>query len=286
MRPEVTGFYDESTGTVSYLVVDPATRRAAIVDAVWDYNPRSGRLGTDSMQRVVDFAAHAGVTVEWLLDTHVHADHLSAIDLLKQRYAVPTGIGRLVSQVQKTWIEILNLAGEVAPDGSQFDHLFDDGERFKIGEMEVRVMHTPGHTPACSTYVVGDAAFIGDTLFMPDYGTARADFPGGDARTLYRSIRRILSLPPQTRLFTCHDYPPGGRAPAWESTVAEQRAGNVHVRDGVEEDAFVALRTARDRELDAPELLLPSLQVNIRGGRLPAPEDNGVVYLKIPIDRF
>ncbi|MBI3453213.1 MAG: MBL fold metallo-hydrolase [Rhodospirillales bacterium] len=287
--PQITGFFDSATSTVSYLVVDPATKTAAIIDSVLDYDARAGRISTASADKLI--AAAAGYKIEWLLETHAHADHLSAAPYLKSKLGGRIAIGALIAGVQKTWKEIFNLEPDFPIDGSQFDHLFDDGERFKIGTFDVTVWNTPGHTPACKTYIVDGgagpkAAFVGDTLFMPDYGTARADFPGGDARLLFRSIRRILSLPPETRLFMCHDYQPGGRAVAFETTVAEQRKANVHVKDGVTEDDFVAFRTARDKTLGAPALLLPSLQVNIRAGHLPAAENNGTVYFKIPLNRI
>jgi glyoxylase-like metal-dependent hydrolase (beta-lactamase superfamily II) len=285
-KPEVTALFDEATNTVSYLVADPATKTAAVVDSVLDYDPKSGRTSTASADRLIAAVREKGLTVAWLLETHMHADHLTAAPYLKEKLGGRIAIGARIGDVQKTFGAVFNAEPGFAVDGRQFDHLFADGERFQIGTLEARVLHTPGHTPACLTYVVGDAAFIGDTLFMPDYGTARADFIGGDARALYRSIRRILDLPGETRLFTGHDYAPGGRAFAWESTVAEQRAANVHVHDGVDEDAFVAMRTARDATLDFPRLILPSVQVNMRAGHMPPAEDNGVRYLKIPIDRL
>ena len=286
MTPEIKAFYEEHTATVSYVLADPASRHAAVIDPVLNYEPRAGHTSTDSADQIVAYVNERGLTVEWLLETHPHADHLSATGYLKGRLGGKTGIGSGVCAVQRTWTAIYDLGGEVAADGSQFDRLFDDGASFSIGKLPVTVWHVPGHTPACAAYLVEGAAFVGDTLFMPDYGTARADFPGGDARVLYRSIRRILSLPPETRLFTCHDYAPGGRVVAWESTVARQRAENKHVRDGISEDDFVAMRQARDRELELPELLLPSLQVNIRGGCLPDPEANGTAYLKIPLNKI
>lgn len=286
MNPDVTAFFDEATFTVSYIVVDPATRAAAIVDSVLDFDPNSGRTSKASADRLIDAVRERGLAVEWILETHVHADHLSAAPYLKEKLGGRIGIGEHVRQVQKVFKGLFNAEPGFAPDGHQFDHLFGDGERFRIGTLEAKAMHTPGHTPADLTYVIGDAAFMGDTLFMPDFGTARTDFPGGDARTLYRSVRRILDLPPATRLFTGHDYAPGGRPFAWESTVAEQRKLNVHVHDGVAEDEFVALRTARDATLDMPRLILPSVQVNMRAGHMPPPEANGVSYLKLPIDRL
>ena len=286
MNPDITAFFDPSTYTVSYIVADPTTRAAAIVDSVLDFDPNSGRTSKASADRLIEAVRARGLTIEWILETHVHADHLSAAPYLKETLGGRIGIGEHVRQVQKVFGKLFNAEPGFAPDGRQFDHLFTDGERFRIGALEAEVLHTPGHTPADLTYVIGDAAFIGDTLFMPDYGTARTDFPGGDDRTLYLSIRRILDLPPATRLFTGHDYAPGGRSYAWESSVTEQRARNVHVHDGVGEDEFVAMRNTRDAGLDMPRLILPSVQVNMRAGHLPPPEDNGVRYLKLPLDRL
>lgn len=285
MKPDVMPLFDEATNTVSYVVVDPATRSAALVDSVLDFDPKSGRTATASADRMIALVRERGLTVEWILETHVHADHLSAAPYLKDRVGGRIGIGEHIREVQKVFRTLFNMEPGFVADGRQFDHLFADGERFRIGQLEAQAIHTPGHTPADMTYVVGDAAFVGDTLFQPDYGTARCDFPGGDAHALYRSIRRILSLPPETRIFTGHDYKAPGRDEySWESTVAEQRARNVHVRDGISETEFVELRTARDRTLDMPKLILPSVQVNVRAGRLPPAEDNGKRYLKIPID--
>ncbi len=286
MNPDITAFFDPATYTVSYIVADPTTHAAAIVDSVLDFDPNSGRTSKASADRLIEAVRARGLTIEWILETHVHADHLSAAPYLKETLGGRIGIGEHVRQVQKVFGKLFNAEPGFAPDGRQFDHLFTDGERFRIGALEAEVLHTPGHTPADLTYVIGDAAFIGDTLFMPDYGTARTDFPGGDARRLFHSIRRILDLPPATRLFTGHDYAPGGRGYAWESTVAEQRARNVHVHDGVGEDEFVAMRNTRDAGLDMPRLILPSVQVNMRAGHLPPPEDNGVRYLKLPLDRL
>ncbi len=284
-QPHVQGFFDEATSTVSYVVHDPVSRRAAIVDPVLDYDAASGRSSRDGAERLLDFVAERGLTVELLLETHVHADHLSAAVHLRERTGAPLAIGEHIATVQQTFGRIFNAGPEFARDGRQFDRLLADGERFAVGDIDARAMHTPGHTPACMAYVIGDAAFVGDTLFMPDYGTARCDFPGGDARTLYRSIQRLFALPGNTRLFLCHDYKAPGRDHfAWESTVAEQRAHNVHVRDGIGEDEFVAMREARDATLDVPRLLLPSVQVNMRAGAPPPPESNGVRYLKIPFD--
>lgn len=285
MKPDVMPLFDEATNTVSYVVADPATRAAALVDSVLDFDPKSGRTATASADRMIALVRGRGLTVEWILETHVHADHLSAAPYLKERVGGHIGIGEHIREVQKVFRALFNMEPGFVADGRQFDHLFADGERFRIGRLEAQAIHTPGHTPADMTYVVGDVAFVGDTLFQPDYGTARCDFPGGDARALYRSIRRILALPPATRVFTGHNYkPPGRDEHAWESTVAEQRARNVHVRDGVSEEEFVALRTARDRTLDMPKLILPSVQVNVRAGQWPPAEDNGKRYLKIPID--
>ena len=287
--PHIRGLFDIASSTMSYVVADPATGVAAIIDPVLDYDAKAARTGTASADRLIE--ATAGLTVEWILETHTHADHLSAAPYIKQKLGGRIAIGAFVSEVQQTWKRLLNLDPDFRADGSQFDRLLAEGERFKIGSLEVTVWHTPGHTPACITYVVqgpeGPAcAFVGDTLFMPDYGTARADFPGGDARQLYRSIRRILSLPAETRIFVCHDYQPGGRVLAYESTVAEHRRANLHIKDGTTEEAFAEFRRARDKTLDMPALLLPSVQVNIRAGRLPAPESNGTAYLKIPLNRF
>lgn len=285
MQPEVHSFFDPDTFTVSHVVADPATRHCAIVDSVLDYDPASGRTKTASAEQLAAFVQDRGLTVDWILETHVHADHLSAAPWLKQRLGGRIGIGFNIAVVQDTFGKIFNAGTEFARDGSQFDHLFRDGDSFTVGSIAGRAIHTPGHTPACMTYVIGDAAFVGDTLFMPDYGTARCDFPGGDARQLYRSIRRIFALPPETRLFLCHDYKAPGRDDyRWETTVGEERAHNIHVHDGIDEDAFVAMRTSRDATLDMPRLILPSVQVNMRAGHMPPAEENGVRYLKIPVD--
>jgi glyoxylase-like metal-dependent hydrolase (beta-lactamase superfamily II) len=283
--PDIKAFFDPATYTVSYVVSDPRTRQCAIIDAVLDYDPKAGRTATRSAAQIVEYVRREGLETRWILETHAHADHLSAAQYLKQTLGGATGIGEHIKDVQRIFGKVFNAGADFLPDGSQFDRLFQDGETFMIGEIPARVMHTPGHTPACVTYLIGDAAFVGDTLFMPDYGTARTDFPGGDARVLYRSIQRILGLPPQTRLFMCHDYGAPGRPQfAWESTVEEERRANVHVRLGTDEDSFVLMRTRRDATLEMPTLLLPSVQVNIRAGRFPPPEENGVRYLKIPID--
>lgn len=281
----IESFFDPATNTVSYVVSDARTRACAIIDSVLDYDPKAGRTSTHSADRIIEYVRREGLETRWILETHAHADHLSAAQYLKETLGGRIGIGAHIRGVQRLFGTLFNLESAFAPDGSQFDHLFEDGETFMIGSIPARVLHTPGHTPACVTYLIDDAAFVGDTLFMPDFGTARADFPGGDARTLYRSIRKILALPPETRLFMCHDYGAPGRTEfAWQSTVGEERRGNVHVKLGIEEDAFVLMRTRRDATLGMPALLLPSIQVNIRAGRLPPPEGNGVRYLKIPIN--
>ncbi|MDG3443205.1 MBL fold metallo-hydrolase [Nitrospirillum amazonense] len=285
MAPDVQAFFDDATNTVTYLVTDPASGAAAIIDSVLDFDPKSGRTGTASADRIIAAVRARSLSVQWILETHIHADHLSAAPYLQRALGGRTGIGAEVRQTQAIFGRLFNLGGDFATDGRQFDHLFQDGEAAALGGLTVRVLHTPGHTPADVSYVIGDAAFVGDTLFQPDYGSARTDFPGGDAATLYRSVRRLLDLPPDTRLFTAHDYKaPGRDYYAWESTVAEQRARNIHLRDGVDEAAFVVLRRQRDAGLDTPRLLLPSVQVNVRAGNLPPPEGNGVRYLKIPLD--
>nr|WP_298127273.1 MBL fold metallo-hydrolase [uncultured Pseudoxanthomonas sp.] len=282
--PSVHAQFDESTNTISYVVWDPATAQAAIIDPVLDYDHRSGRASHRSADALLAFAAEQGLLVAWILETHAHADHLSAAPWLKEKTGAPIGIGEHIRDVQRTFAPLFGL-DDVSGDGREFDRLFHDGETFALGGLQVRVVHTPGHTPACVSYRIGDAVFVGDTLFMPDYGTARADFPGGDARTLYRSIHALLSLPDDTRLFLCHDYKAPGRDHyAWETTVADEKARNVHIGGGVPEDDYVKMREARDATLAAPVLLLPSLQVNIRAGRLPGPEANGRRYLKIPLD--
>jgi len=284
IKPEVTAFFDDATFTVTYVVHDPGTRRAAVIDPVHDYDPNSGRLTSTSAEEVVRHVRDNDLVVDWILETHVHADHLSGAPCVKDRVGGRTAIGKAVTEVQGTFREIFNLAGLDA-DGSQFDHLFDDGERFMVGGIDAHVIATPGHTPACITYVIGDSAFVGDTLFMPDFGTARTDFPGGSAGQLYRSIRKILALPDATRLFMCHDYKaPGRDVYAWETSVREQRERNIHINDSVSESDFVAMREERDSQLGMPRLLLPSIQVNIRAGQLPAAEENGIRYLKIPLD--
>jgi len=281
-------FFDQPTSTFSYLVLDTATRAAAIIDSVMDYDPKAGRTSMAGAERIVERVQALGAKVEWIVETHVHADHLSAAPWLKEKVGGQLVIGDQITRVQQVFGKLFNAGTAFARDGRQFDRLLHDGDTLAIGGLTLTAMHTPGHTPACMTYVVTDgtrtAAFVGDTLFMPDYGTARCDFPGGDARTLYRSIQRVLSLPDDTELCMCHDYRPGGRELQWKTTVAAERAANVHVRQGISEEEFVAMRTARDATLDMPVLILPSVQVNMRGGHLPEPEDNGVRYLKIPLD--
>jgi glyoxylase-like metal-dependent hydrolase (beta-lactamase superfamily II) len=278
MKPIIQPFFDPATGTVTYVVHDGAA--AAIIDSVLDYEPKAARTDTRSAERVIEFVRARRLRVEWILETHAHADHLSAAPYVRAHLGGRVAIGERIGEVQAIFREVFNLEKELPA----FDRLLADGERFAIGALQVEALHVPGHTPADMAYRIGDAVFVGDTLFMPDVGTARADFPGGDARTLYRSIRRLLALPPETRIFVCHDYPPQGREPRWETTVAQQRAANIHVRDGVSEGEFVAMRTARDRTLEMPTLILPSIQVNIRAGELPLPEANGRAYLKIPLN--
>ena len=282
-QPRVHAQFDEATHTVSYVVWDPATRRAAIIDPVLDYDHRTGRVSHRSADDLLGFVADQGLSVDWVLETHAHADHLSAAPYLKEKTGAPIGIGARITEVQRTFAPVFG-RDDVSGDGREFDRLFRDGETITIGGLQVEVMHTPGHTPACVSYRIGEAVFVGDTLFMPDYGTARADFPGGDARTLYRSIHRLLALPDATRLYLCHDYKAPGRDHfAWETTVGEEKTRNIHVGGGVDEASFVAMREARDATLAAPVLLLPSLQVNIRAGRLPDPDRDGRRFLKIPL---
>ena len=282
-QPRVHAQFDEATHTVSYVVWDPATCRAAIIDPVLDYDHRTGRVSHRSADDLLGFVADQGLSVDWVLETHAHADHLSAAPYLKEKTGAPIGIGARITEVQRTFAPVFGLE-DVSGDGREFDRLFRDGETITIGGLQVEVMHTPGHTPACVSYRIGEAVFVGDTLFMPDYGTARADFPGGDARTLYRSIHRLLALPDATRLYLCHDYKAPGRDHfAWETTVGEEKTHNIHVGGGVDEASFVAMREARDATLAAPVLLLPSLQVNIRAGRLPDPDRDGRRFLRIPL---
>jgi glyoxylase-like metal-dependent hydrolase (beta-lactamase superfamily II) len=284
-RPSIAGFFDEATFTVSYVVHDPATREAAIIDSVLDYEAATGRTSYGSAERIVEYVTSNNLKVMWLIETHAHADHISAAPYLQQKLGGKLAIGKDIVRVQEVFGKLFNAGTDFERDGSQFDHLFSDGETFKVGEIDGMALHVPGHTPADMAFIIGDAAFVGDTIFMPDFGTARADFPGGDARQLFQSIRRLLSLPDETRLFLCHDYKAPGRDEyAWETTVGQQRRENVHVRDGVSEDEFVTMRTTRDATLAMPNLIMPSVQVNIRGGRLPEPEDNGVSYIKIPVN--
>jgi glyoxylase-like metal-dependent hydrolase (beta-lactamase superfamily II) len=282
-RPEVRAFFDEPTNTISYLVWDPATKAGAVIDPVLDWDHRGGIADTTFADRILDAARQEGVELRWVLETHAHADHLTAAPYIKARTGAPIGIGEHIKDVQRIFRPVFD-AHDIRPEGGDFDHLFKDGERFRIGGLEVEVRHLPGHTPADVAYRIGADVFVGDTIFMHDYGTARADFPGGDARTLFRSIKRLLALPPETRLWMCHDYKaPGRDSYAWQSTVTEQRAHNPHVKDGTTEEEFVAFRTTRDAKLSAPTLLLPSIQVNIRAGRFPEAEANGVRYLRIPV---
>ena len=283
--PTIIPHYDPATSTISYIVADPATNRAAIVDSVLDYDPKAAGVSTASADALIAEVRARGLTVDWIVETHVHADHFSAARYIQNKLGAGViGIGDHIAPVQRDFADIFDLGADFPTDGRQFDHLFTDDERFAIGMIEVRAIYTPGHTPACMSYLIGDAVFVGDTLFMPDYGTARCDFPGGDARAMYQSIQRLFALPPETRVFTAHDYQPDGRAPAWESTIAEQKAKNVQINDGITEQDFVAKRNARDATLAAPVLILPSLQVNIRGGDLPDPSGNGRRYLKIPLN--
>jgi glyoxylase-like metal-dependent hydrolase (beta-lactamase superfamily II) len=281
--PTIQSFFDPTTFTVSHVVSDRATSRAAVIDSVLDYDSKSGRTSHASANRLIDYLTVHGLQLDWLLETHAHADHLSASAYLKEKLGGKVAIGRPICEVQNAFKMIFNASAQDCT-GADFDYLLDDGELLRIGDLEVRVMQTPGHTPACLTFVIGDDAFIGDTLFMPDYGSARCDFPGGDAATLYRSIHRILALPAKTRLHLCHDYPPAGREPFWVSSVSEQREKNIHVHDGIDEAGFISMREARDQTLAMPILIFPAVQVNIRAGKLPVPEDNGVSYLKIPLN--
>ncbi len=284
MKPQIQAFFDDATWTVSYVVFDEPGGHCALVDSVLDYDPKSGRTSTRSAERLVEFVQGRDLTVQWILETHAHADHLSAAHYLRKKLGGKIAIGAAITQVQDVFKGVFNLEPEFRPDGSQFDQLLHDDEEFQIGVLTAKALAVPGHTPACMAYQVEDAVFVGDTLFMPDVGTARCDFPGGNAYTLYQSVRKLLSLPAQTRLFMCHDYPPSGRDATWQSTVADQRAHNIHVHDGVTEDAFVELRTRRDATLEMPVLILPSVQINIRAGDFPPAEANGVTYLKIPVN--
>lgn len=284
MDPRIEAFFDKATGTISYVVFDEPGGRAALIDPVLDFDPKSGRTSTSSADKLIAFVRANSLGVDWILETHAHADHLSAAHYLNQELGGKVAIGERIRQVQGVFKLLLNLKSGFAEDGSQFDHMFADNERFAIGKLSAQALFVPGHTPADMAYRIGDAVFVGDTLFMPDVGTARCDFPGGDARAMYGSVRRLLALPPQTRLFMCHDYPPAQREATWQTTVAEQRQRNIHVRDGVSEGDFVQMRQARDAGLDMPVLILPSIQVNIRAGAMPPPEDNGLSYLKIPVN--
>ncbi|OEC37591.1 MBL fold metallo-hydrolase [Pseudomonas sp. 1D4] len=285
MNAHVEPFFDPATFTYSYVVSDPTSRRCAVVDSVLDYDPAAGRTSTASADRLIAYVREQGLTLEWILETHVHADHLSAAPYIQRQLGGRLAIGEHITVVQRTFGTLFNAESGFATDGSQFDHLLKDGDRFSVGGIEAQALHTPGHTPACMTYLIGDAAFVGDTLFMPDYGTARCDFPGGNARTLYRSIRRLFTLPDATRLFMCHDYKAPGREHfLYQTSVGEERAHNVHVHEGISEDDFVAMRQARDATLGMPALILPSVQVNMRAGQLPPAEDNGTRYLKIPLN--
>lgn len=284
MQPNIEGFFDPVSATISYVVFDQPSGHCAIIDPVLDYDPKSGRTTHQAVDKLIDFVRSRNLTVDWILETHAHADHLSSAHYLKMELGGKTAIGDKISAVQTVFKKMFNLEKGFSTDGAQFDHLFADGEYFDVGKIRGKAILVPGHTPADLAYQFEDAIFIGDTMFMPDAGTARADFPGGDARQLYRSIRKLLEYPPETRLFMCHDYPPSDRPIKWESTVANERAHNIHVHDGISEDTFVAMRTARDATLGMPALILPSVQVNIRAGQLPPAEDNGTAYLKIPVN--
>lgn len=284
MTPTIESFFDPATWTVSHVVYEKEGSACAIIDSILDYDPKSGRTRTHSADKLLAFVQEKNLRVDWILETHAHADHLSAAHYLKEKRGGKIAIGAGITGVQEVFMRIFHLGAEFRPDGHQFDHLLQDGETFAIGALTAQTLFVPGHTPACMAYRIGDAVFVGDTLFMPDVGTARCDFPGGNAHTLYRSVRQLLSLPSATRLFMCHDYPPNDRAPMWQTTVAEQRAGNIHIHDGVSEEEFVTLRTQRDATLEMPVLILPAVQVNIRAGEMPPKEANGVSYLKIPLN--
>ncbi|RIJ29607.1 MBL fold metallo-hydrolase [Henriciella algicola] len=284
-KPDVKGFFDEATNTISYVVWDKATKQAAIVDSLLDFDQASGRTKTDSADVMIAFVKEAGLTVDWIIDTHVHADHLTAAPYIKSQLGGRTGIGEHIATVQKVFGEIFNEGQEFHTDGSQFDHLFKDGETYKIGNIDARAIHTPGHTPACMSHLIGDALFVGDTIFMPDFGTARCDFPGGDAGTLYDSIQKLFALPGDTRVFLCHDYKAPGRDEyVWETTIAEEKAHNKHVHTGISKEEFVKMRIERDATLAMPKLILPSVQINMRAGEMPPAEENGKRYMKIPIN--
>ncbi|UIP88259.1 MBL fold metallo-hydrolase [Pseudomonas phenolilytica] len=287
MSARIEAFFDPATFTYSYVVSDPQTRQCAVIDSVLDYDAASGRTSHQAADRIIDYIRTHDLQVKWLLETHVHADHLSAAHYLKQHLGGRLAIGERITEVQRTFAELFNAGAGFATDGRQFDQLFRDGERFQIGSLDAQALHTPGHTPACLTYLIGDAAFVGDTLFMPDYGTARCDFPGGDARTLYRSIQKLFALPDSTRVFLCHDYKASGRETFFhETSIGAERAHNIHIHAGIDEEEFVTMRTASDATLGLPALILPSVQVNMRGGELPPAESNGTRYLKIPLDRL
>ena len=286
MQPQIEGFYDTVTGTVSYVVYDQPQGHAAIIDPVLDYDPKSGRTKTHLADQVIEFVRQQQLAIDWILETHAHADHLSSARYLQAQLGGRIAIGEHITQVQTIFKQLFNLEPGFALDGSQFDHLFADNENFQVGSLTGRALFVPGHTPADMAYQFGDAVFVGDTLFMPDAGTARCDFPGGDAHTMYQSVQRLYALPPATRLFMCHDYPPPERGPLWETSIAEQRRKNIHIRDGVSEADFVQHRNTRDATLEMPTLIIPSVQVNIRAGDLPPPEDNGVSYLKVPLNRL
>ncbi len=284
VKPDVTPFFDAATNTISYVVRDPTSASCAVIDSVLDFDYAAGRIGYRSADAIIAHIRTAGLTLEWLIETHVHADHLSAAPHIQAALGGKIGIGDQITVVQGVFGKVFNEGIEFQRDGSQFDHLFTDNGIYNIGTTPATTLHTPGHTPACMTHVIGDAAFVGDTLFMPDGGTARCDFPGGDPRVLYRSIKRVLALPPETRLFMCHDYAPNGRDIRWETTVADERAHNLHVKDGISEDAFAAMRTERDQTLDMPRLIIPSIQVNMRAGQMPEAEPNGTRFLKVPLN--
>lgn len=284
MEPQIKAFYDQITGTITYTIYDEAGGHAAIIDPVLDYDPKSGRTKTHLADQVIEFVHQQQLTIAWILETHAHADHLSSARYLQTELGGRIGIGEHITQVQSVFKKIFHLESDFAVNGSQFDHLFADNETFQVGRLTGQAIFVPGHTPADMAYQFGDAVFVGDTLFMPDVGSARCDFPGGDAQTLYQSVQRLFAMPPTTRLFMCHDYPPPGRKPAWETSVAEQRQHNIHLRDAISEEEFIRVRQARDATLDMPQLIIPSVQVNIRAGDLPPAEDNGVHYLKIPIN--
>ena len=284
-KPDVTGFFDQATYTISYVVADPETKQCAIVDSLLDFDQASGRTTTASADKLIAFVREQGLTCEWIIDTHVHADHLTAAPYIRDQIGGKTAIGDQIPVVQRVFGEIFNEDGSFHTDGSQFDHLFTDGEVYRIGNLEARAIHTPGHTPACMSHLIGDALFVGDTIFMPDFGTARCDFPGGDAGTLFDSIQKLFALPDETRMFLCHDYmAPGRDTYRWETTVGEQKTSNIHMKAGTSREDFIAMRTARDETLDMPKLILPSVQINMRAGDMPPPEDNGQRYMKIPIN--